>query len=171
MWWGYRDSPTSYSRSGITVEKVFVGANTGNLFIKTTEGKTIDFIDKVKNYGEKKLHLEAEDEFATIDLIDLIDEYKLAYNNGAKLANGDIRSLEYAEEKFDNQVEAGKEFVKDATPDLKEWLAQNVVSIKFTLPNLELVPANQKRLINKINMVHEMLEKQYPGITSSSHFA
>ena len=171
MWWGHRDSPASYSRSGITVEKVFVGVNTGNLFIKTTEGKTIDFIDKVKNYGEKKLHLEAEDEFATIDLIDLIDEYKLAYNNGAKIANGDIRSLEYAEEKFDNQVEAGKEFVKDTTPDLKEWLAQNVTSIKFTLPNLELVPANQKRLINKINMVHEMLEKQYPGITSSSHFA
>ena len=159
-----------YSTGRVTalVLKVYVGAKTGAIFVKTND-KTYS-LDDFHEVGYKKPHLEGEDDAHTEAILSLIAEYKAAYNEAAKEANGDARSAEYQEEKFEDQVDTGKDIAQSTSVDLKKWLAENVTNIKFTLPSLDKVPASEKRLIKKINMIHGMLEKQYPGITQSSHF-
>ena len=158
----------STGRTSAEVIKVFVGAKTGSIFIKTQDKNYL--LDDFGEIGNKKPHLEGEDDEATESILVLIAEYKAAYNQAAKEANGDARSEEYQEEKFEDQVSEGKDLIKDATPELKDWLLENVANIKFTLPSLDKVPVNEKRLIKKINMIHGMLENQYPGITKTRHF-
>lgn len=158
----------STGRTVSEVLKIFVGNKTGNIFIKTTD--KIYVLDDFGEIGYKKPHLEGEDDEATEAILLLIAEYKAAYNTAAKEANGDLRSAEYQEEKFEDQIELGKTIAQSTSVDLKKWLAENVTNIKFTLPSLDKIPASEKRLIKKINMIHGMLEKQYPGITQSSHF-
>jgi len=161
---------TSTSRLFSVVEKVFVGANTGDIFVKTTKFGTTP-LTSFKEYGYKKPHFEAGDEEATNALLALIAEYNEAFHTAAKTSNGDTRSLEYSEDKFEDQVGEGQDLSQKASTDLKDWLALHVTNVKFTLPDLNLIPNSEKRVKAKNELTFSLLEKQYPGITSNAkHF-
>ncbi len=161
---------TSTSRSLATVEKVFVGANTGDIFVKTARFGTTP-LTSFKEYNYKKPHFEAGDEEATNTLLALIAEYNEAFHTAAKTSNGDTRSLEYSEDKFEDQVNAGKELSEKSSVDLKDWLAAHVTNVKFTLPDLTIIPQSEKRVKAKNELTFGLLEKQYPGITTNAkHF-
>ena len=165
--WSYSNG-YSYTKEKCPILDVFVGAKSGNIILKTINGNKS--LDDFNVYRFKKGHLEAYEEEANIKILEMISNYKTEYNAAAKEANGDAKSLQTREEKFEDQVAVGKDIAKDVPVDAEEWLLNNIINIKFTLPAMDKIPATEKRTEKKIKSDHDMLEKLYPGITSTRHF-
>lgn len=125
----------SYSRGRATVEKVFVGANTGNLIIKTVDARGNSATYSINDFGEyhsAKPHLELEDEDLTLQIISLADAYKADFNEAAKTSNsrgrGEAGRIERSKKTADAVLKSPK------CEELKQWLKEHITGILFKLP-------------------------------------
>ena len=121
----------SYSLQPMTVEKVFIGANTGNLIIKCA-GHQYSLKD-FKEYHSAKPHIECyDDEGLNLQILSLIEAYNADYNEAAKVSNGRGRSEEHKIKRAKKTAEAV--LGSQNCEAVKAWLAEHITSIHFKLP-------------------------------------
>ena len=164
-----------------TVEKVFVGVETGKLIIQTRVGRsgtgaTQQFsIDALRNsfgsHGTKKEHWELYTIESTEKLLALLNEYNAEYDLAAKGANYVNRAEQHAEEKLEDQVDAGKTIAeKGKTDNIVDWVKDHITNLVFKLPTTNRAPNAPKSLGARLAKIQAGLEHRYPGITKSKHF-
>ena len=164
-----------------TVEKVFVGVETGKLIIQTRVGRsgtgaTQQFsIDALRNsfgsHGTKKEHWELYTIESTEKLLALLNEYNAEYDLAAKGANYVNRAEQHAEEKLEDQVDAGKTIAeKGKTDNIVDWVKEHITNLVFKLPTTNRAPNAPKSLGARLAKIQAGLEHRYPGITKSKHF-
>ena len=154
------------------VEKVYVGAETGNLFIKSNQLKPINIAEAIFGDSQaKKPYFEAEDPEQTNILLALVAEYKEAFHKAALEANGVNRVEQHATEKLEDQVNTGKTIAKEnKTDDVVDWVKDHITNLVFKLPTTDRATDAPKSLSARLANIQADLERRYPGITKSKHF-
>ena len=154
------------------VEKVYVGAETGNLFIKSNQLKPINIAEAIFGDSQaKKPYFEAEDPEQTNILLALVTEYKEAFHKAALEANGVNRVEQHATEKLEDQVNTGKTIAKEnKTDDVVDWVKDHITNLVFKLPTTDRATDAPKSLSARLANIQADLERRYPGITKSKHF-
>ena len=125
----------SYNRLRRIVEKVYIGAKTGGLFILTKDAHDISYnynITDFKDYGSKKPHLECETEDLHFQLMSLLEAYLHEYNEQAKISNRRNRGEEGRVIRAKRTADAVLNSPR--CEELKIWLADHITSIYFKLP-------------------------------------
>ena len=126
---------TKTSRLRFFVEKVFIGAKSGNLFIEVKDAfgradrfSIIDFGD----ISTKKDHLECKDQDLQLQIISAVEAYKNEWNEAAKIANSRNRGEEGRIKRTKRTADA---VLKSPRCEwLKAWLADKITDIYFKLP-------------------------------------
>ena len=154
------------------VEKVYIGAETGNLFIKSNQLKPINIAEAIFGDSQaKKPYFEAEDPEQTNILLALVAEYKEAFHKAALEANGVNRVEQHATEKLEDQVNTGKTIAKEnKTDDVVDWVKDHITNLVFKLPTTDRATDAPKSLSARLANIQADLERRYPGITKSKHF-
>ena len=154
------------------VEKVYVGAEKGNLFIKSSQLKPINIAEAIFGDSQaKKPYFEAEDPEQTNILLALVAEYKEAFHKAALEANGVNRVEQHATEKLEDQVNTGKTIAKEnKTDDVVDWVKDHITNLVFKLPTTDRATDAPKSLSARLANIQADLERRYPGITKSKHF-
>ena len=154
------------------VEKVYVGAETGNLFIKSSQLKPINIAEAIFGDSQaKKPYFEAEDPEQTNILLALVADYKEAFHKAALEANGVNRVEQHATEKLEDQVNTGKTIAKEnKTDDVVDWVKDHITNLVFKLPTTDRATDAPKSLSARLANIQADLERRYPGITKSKHF-
>lgn len=154
------------------VEKVYVGAETGNLFIKSSHLKPINIAEAVFGDSQaKKQYFEAEDPEQTNILLALVADYKEAFHEAALESNGANRVKQHATEKLEDQVNTGKTIAENGKKDdVVDWIKDHITNLVFKLPTTDRVEDAPKFLSKKLAKIQADLERRYPGITKSKHF-
>ena len=154
------------------VEKVYVGAETGNLFIKSNQLKPINIAEAIFGDSQaKKPYFEAEDPEQTNILLALVAEYKEAFHKAALEANGVNRVEQHATEKLEDQVNTGKTIAKENKKDnIVDWVKDHITNLVFKLPTTDRAEDAPRFLSKKLAKIQADLERRYPGITKSKHF-
>ena len=154
------------------VEKVYVGAETGNLFIKSNQLKPINIAEAIFGDSQaKKPYFETEDPEQTNILLALVAEYKEAFHKAALEANGVNRVEQHATEKLEDQVNTGKTIAKEnKTDNIVDWVKDHITNLVFKLPTTDRATDAPKSLSARLANIQADLERRYPGITKSKHF-
>ena len=154
------------------VEKVYIGAETGNLFIKSNQLKPINIAEAIFGDSQaKKPYFEAENPEQTNILLALVAEYKEAFHKAALEANGVNRVEQHATEKLEDQVNTGKTIAKEnKTDDVVDWVKDHITNLVFKLPTTDRATDAPKSLSARLANIQADLERRYPGITKSKHF-
>ena len=154
------------------VEKVYVGAETGNLFIKSSQLKPINIAEAIFGDSQtKKPYFEAEDPEQTNILLALVADYKKAFHKAALEANGVNRVEQHATEKLEDQVTTGKTIAqKGKKDDVVDWVKDHIINLVFKLPTTDRATDAPKSLSARLANIQADLERRYPGITKSKHF-
>ena len=154
------------------VEKVYVGAEKGNLFIKSSHLKPINIAEAVFGDSQaKKQYFEAEDPEQTNILLALVADYKEAFHEAALESNGANRVEQHATEKLEDQVNIGKTIAENGKKDdVVDWVKDHITNLVFKLPTTDRVEDAPKFLSKKLAKIQADLERRYPGITKSKHF-
>lgn len=154
------------------VEKVYVGAETGNLFIKSSQLKPINIAEAIFGGSQaKKPYFEAEDPEQTNILLALVADYKEAFHEAALESNGVNRVEQHATEKLEDQVNTGKTIAeKGNTDNIVDWVKDHITNLVFKLPTTNRAPDAPKFLSKKLARIQADLERRYPDITKSKHF-
>lgn len=154
------------------VEKVYVGAETGNLFIKSSQLEPINIAEAIFGGSQaKKPYFEAEDPEQTNILLALVADYKEAFHEAALKSNGDNRVEQHATEKLEDQVNTGKTIAENGKKDnVVDWVKDHIINLVFKLPTTDRVEDAPKFLSKKLARIQADLERRYPGITKSKHF-
>ena len=154
------------------VEKVYIGAETGNLFIKSNQLKPINIAEAIFGDSQaKKPYFEAEDPEQTNILLALVADYKEAFHKAALEANGVNRVEQHATEKLEDQVNTGKTIAKEnKTDDVVDWVKDHITNLVFKLPTTDRATDAPKSLSARLANIQADLERRYPGITKSKHF-
>ena len=170
----------SVSTRTYKVEKVFVGAKTGDLIIQTVDKRntvrqfsiyTLRNSFKLTGLTDtKKEHWELDTPESTEKLITLLSDYNAKYDLAAKDANYVSRSENAASENIDKKITVGKELAADKKQTLEDWVRTNITNIVFKIPSTERATDAPKSLSVRLDKTASELEKRYPGITKSSHF-
>ena len=154
------------------VEKVYVGAETGNLFIKSSQLKPINIAEAIFGDSQaKKPYLEAEDPEQTNILLALVADYKKAFHKAALEANGINRVEQHVTEKLEDQVNTGKTIAeKGKKDDVVDWVKDHIINLVFKLPTTDRATDAPRSLSARLANIQADLERRYPGITKSKHF-
>ena len=154
------------------VEKVYVGAETGNLFIKSSQLKPINIAEAVFGASQaKKPYFEAEDPEQTNILLALVADYKEAFHEAALKSNGANRAEQHAEEKLEDQVNTGRTIAENGkTDNIVDWVKDHITNLVFKLPTTNRAADAPEFLSKKLAKIQADLERRYPGITKSKHF-
>ena len=160
------------SRLYSLVEKVYVGAETGNLFIKSSQLKPINIAEATFGGSQaKKPYFEAEDPEQTNILLALVADYKEAFHEAALESNGVNRVEQHATEKLEDQVNTGKTIAKEnKTDNIVDWVKDHITNLVFKLPTTDRATDAPKSLSARLANIQADLERRYPGITKSKHF-
>ena len=154
------------------VEKVYVGAETGNLFIKSSHLKPINIAEAVFGGSQaKKQYFEAEDPEQTNILLALVADYKEAFHEAALESNGANRVKQHAAEKLEDQVNIGKTIAENGkTDNIVDWVKDHITNLVFKLPTTDRATDAPRSLSVRLANIQADLEHRYPGITKSKHF-